>query len=141
MLVPTIIFHWWLQEDNSVKNSDQQAAKLRTQMVRVGLEKVKSLDLSKPVYDLVVYDLQDQDRRNNLKTFISQWSLVAADDTLLTNLESSEEQNALMLAFQSERSYLLNLAEQSNNSKVIYDVYNEVLLAESLLLDSTNELT
>lgn len=141
MLVPTIIFHWYLPVDETEQNSRKIIKKIKTDVVEVGIKSVDALELTKPIHDLVIYDLKDQNKSNTLRSFIRQWSLIAADRRVMTNMQSVEQRQALMTAFKTEREYLLELQKNdSDNSDIIYNIYNEVLLSESLLFNSDSPL-
>lgn len=141
MLVPTLIFHWWLPIDNTEKYANKTLNELRHDVSMVGIKKINSMELSKAVHDSAIYDLQDQTRNKSLKSFISQWTMITSDSNVLTTLQSKEQQKALMSAFQAEREYLLGLEKQNKmDSKIIFGQYNEILLAESLLVDTESPL-
>lgn len=141
MLVPTVIFHWWLPVDETEQNSKKIAQSIRNEMVIVGIEAIKDLKLSKSVQDLVIYDLRDQNKSNTLWSFIRQWSLIAADTRIMTTMQSTEQREALMSAFKAEREYLLKLIKKDDDSsEIIFGIYNEVLLSESLLFNSDSPL-
>lgn len=141
MLVPTLIFHYWLPVDLDEHNRNQQTAKLRHEMVLVGIKQVKSMSLPKDVCNLVIYDIKDQDQHNGMRSFISQWKDASTQKEVLNTLKSVEQRRALMQAFNAERDYLYDLARRHvANSTVIYDLYSEILLAESLVLDPRNQL-
>lgn len=141
MLVPTIVFHWYLPVDETERNANKILTQLRDEITAVGIKTVNKMNLSKPVYDVVVYDLKDQNRKNPLGSFISQWTMIAADSDVLSSMQSNEQRQALMAAFKAEREYLLDLEKKGKiDQKIIYTQYNEVLLSESLLMDSESPL-
>ncbi len=50
------------------------------------------------------------------------------------------EQRALRWAFRAEREYLDMISQKENLRDYVYQLYNGVLLAESILIDPDNEL-
>lgn len=110
-------------------------------MVQAGIAQLDRLDLEPAVKDLVLYDLQDQVQNNTLGSFFKQWSGVSRHQEKITVLQSVDQRRALMAAFNEERRYLHSLAlTHQVPSDEIYDLYSEVLLAESLVLDPKNRL-
>lgn len=60
---------------------------------------------------------------------------------VLTSIQSTEQRRALMQAFDKERAYLYHVAKQHLvKSEYVYEVYNEILLAESLVLDPESQM-
>ncbi|MSD83917.1 sodium:proton antiporter [Lactobacillus curvatus] len=141
MLVPTILFKWLLPIDGDAAIRAAQLAKMRNEMVAVGIESLESLTLSPTVKSSVLYDLHDQIQQNTLKSFFKQWHGFTANKTVITNLQSVEQRRALMQAFDAERDYLYGLAKNHLvSSDYVYEIYSEILLAESLVLDPRNQM-
>ncbi|WP_225433983.1 hypothetical protein [Limosilactobacillus reuteri] len=53
--------------------------------------------------------------------------------------EKELEQRALLWAFRAERQYLDMVSQKENRRDYLFEFYNEILLAESILLDTENE--
>lgn len=141
MLVPTIVFKIILPRDLDAENRLAELARLRHEMVKVGIQRVKQMKLSSAVQASVIYDLRDQVQKNSLPAFFRQWQAVTANKTVLTGLQSVDQRRALMHAFNAERQYLYELAKQHVvSSDYVYEIYSEILLSESLVLDPRNQL-
>ena len=71
-----------------------------------------------------------------VKSIFNQWRSVTTDKSTLTSIQSVEQRRALMQAFDEERNFLYDLAKNHMvNSEYIYDLFSEILLSESLVLD------
>lgn len=80
-------------------------------------------------------------RKNTLISFFGQWKAVTANKALITGLQSVEQRRALMYAFDAERDYLYDLAKRHVvSSEIVYEIYSEILLSESLVLDPRNQM-
>ncbi|GHC08828.1 hypothetical protein [Pediococcus parvulus] len=136
MLIPTIVFKVILPLDADTLNKTTQLKILRNEMVIVGVQHVETMTLSNKVREIVIYDLRDQVQKNTLKAFFNQWRSVTTDKSTLTSIQSVEQRRALMQAFDEERNFLYDLAKNHMvNSEYIYDLFSEILLSESLVLD------
>ncbi|MCV3327190.1 sodium:proton antiporter, partial [Pediococcus ethanolidurans] len=141
MLAPTVIFKILLPVDVDELNKATQLKILRNELVIVGIQHVKTMKLSDKVHEIVIYDLRDQVQKNTLNAFFNQWRSVTTDKTTLTSIQSVEQRRALMQAFDAERKFLYDLAKNHMvNSEYIYDLFSEILLSESLVLDPQNQV-
>lgn len=141
MLVPTLLFHWILPVDWDEQRRTYTVQKLRQRAVEAGIKQVKKMTLSDLVKDIVIYDLRDQVRANSLSNFWHQWRNVTFHRDVLTSIQSVEQRRALMQAFDKEREYLYHVAKKHLvKSEYVYEVYNEILLAESLVLDPESQM-
>ena len=141
MLVPTIAFKLILPRDLEVENKPTELLRLRREMVKVGIERVKEMELSPEVKASVIYDLREQVQKNTMNPFFQQWKSVGSNKDVLTGLQSVEQRRALMQAFNVERQYLYDLAKQHLvSSEYVYEIYSEILLSESLVLDPRNQM-
>ncbi|PIO86150.1 cation:proton antiporter [Pediococcus damnosus] len=141
MLVPTLIFKAILPIDADAFNKSDQLKILRNEMVIVGIQHVKTMNLSEKVCEVVIYDLRDQVQKNTMKAFFRQWQSVTTDKATLTSIQSVDQRRALMQAFDAERAFLYDLAKNHMvNSEYIYDIFSEILLSESLVLDPQNQV-
>lgn len=141
MLVPTIVFHWLLPVDWDDHRRAYYVQRLRQRAVEAGIKHVKKMVLSDLVKDIVIYDLRDQVRANSIHNFWEQWRNVTLHRDVLTSIQSVEQRRALMQAFDKEREYLYHVAKKHLvKSEYVYEVYNEILLAESLVLDPDSQM-
>lgn len=141
MAVPTVIFKILLPQDFDEQIRQQQLAFLREGMVKAGIKKLKSIDLEEAVRDNAMYDIRDQIQANTLRDFFKKWREINTEKRVLTNLQSVARRRALMYAFDAERAYLYDLAKRHVvNSDVVYEIYSEILLSESLVLDPQNQM-
>ena len=141
MAVPTVIFKILLPQDFDEQIRQQQLAFLREGMVKAGIKKLKSIDLEEAVRDNAMYDIRDQIQANTLGDFFKKWREINTEKRVLTNLQSVARRRALMYAFDAERAYLYDLAKRHVvNSDVVYEIYSEILLSESLVLDPQNQM-
>lgn len=140
MLVPTGLLPRLLPANQSAKVGPAKIATVRHAMVAAGLKQLTQLTLTPAVKASVSYDLRDQLRKNRLRSFIRQWGRSSWEPVQFVGDEAMQERRALMQAFNAERQYLYDLALTHRfESKVIYDLYSEILLAESLVLDPANQ--
>lgn len=141
MLVPTILFKIILPEDWDEKQKAHTIEMLRNRAVQVGIKQVKKMNLSDDVKDLVIYDLKDQMRVTTFGKFLNQWKNITFRREVLSNIKSVEQRRALMQAFSHERDYLYHMAKNHIvDSNYVYEVYTEVLLSESLVLDPDGQM-
>lgn len=141
MLVPTILFKFLLLIDGDAEIRTTELARIRHDMVTKGIESLEVMALSPTVKAIVVYDLQDQIRKNTLGSFFEQWHAFTANKAGLTKLQGGEQRRALMHALDAERDYLFQLEKNHLASPDdIDEIYSELLLAESLVLDPRNQM-
>lgn len=135
MLIPTITFPFILEHDISKKEIARRTNKLKKKMVEEGLKAVQNIYLPERVRNSVCYDLRDQQAENTLRDFWRHW-LYSSRHPELTAEEVELEQRALRWAFEAERNYLDMVSQRENMREYVFQLYNDVLLAESILLDS-----
>lgn len=135
MLIPTITFPFILEHDISKKEIARRTNKLKKRMVEEGLKAVQNIYLPERVKNSVCYDLRDQQAENTLRDFWRHW-LYLSRYPELTAEELELEQRALRWAFEAERNYLDMVSQRENMREYVFQLYNDVLLAESILLDS-----
>lgn len=141
MVVPTLLFHLILPRDWDEAQRPQMIKTLRYRAVHAGIKAVKQLSLSKEVKQIVIFDLKDQMGLTTLRWFWREWRGVSGQSAVLTSLQSVEQRRALMQAFKVERDYLYEQAATHQvPSTYVYDVYAEVLLAETIVLDPQNQV-
>ncbi|MFD1420098.1 cation:proton antiporter [Lactiplantibacillus songbeiensis] len=140
MLVPTILLRYLLPAKKTAKLMRPKMTKMREKMVAAGMSQLAQLSLTPAVEASVTYDLRDQLRQTRLQSFLRQWRQSSWEPKTFTGDEALQERRALMRAFDAERQYLYELAlTHQIASKYIYDLYSEILLAESLVLDPANQ--
>lgn len=141
MLLPTIIFKFILDPVQNEEDLRLNKKLIREKMVAVGIDYVSGLQISPAVKESVTFDLLDQSRNTTLKQFLFQWLGVNNKRYIFTGYQAVEERQILMNAFEEERKYLYDLVDgaELEKAKYIYDVYSEVLISESLVLDSQDE--
>ncbi|MFC6294908.1 cation:proton antiporter [Lactiplantibacillus daoliensis] len=138
MLVPTVLLPHMLPANQAVPRA--KLTKMRAEMVAAGLHQLTQLTLTPAVEASVTYDLRDQLRQTRLRSFLRQWRQSSWQPEIFTGDEALQERRALMQAFDAERQYLYELAlTHQIASKCIYELYSEILLAESLVLDPANQ--
>ena len=83
----------------------------------------------------MIYDLHDQNDETSLRQFWQQWFYVSRKPAF-DKTERYLEQQALMWSFYIEREYLAEqIEQQALDPRDLYDLYNEVALAEATVLD------
>lgn len=141
MVVSTVLFKVILPVDLDARNRLTRQNQIRQKMVEAGIKRVNEMSLEPNIRSLVMYDLQDQIQNNTMSSFFRQWHGVNQSQEKITVLQSVDQRRALMNAFDEEREYLHSLAlKHQVPSNEIYDLYSEVLLSESLVLDPNNRL-
>lgn len=104
-------------------------------MVNRAISEVEQMYLPEKVRQSVIYDLRDQNSETSLRQFWQQWFYVSRRPAF-NKVERSLEQQALLWSFYIEREYLAGLLEEGEvDSTDLYDLYNEVALAEAMVLD------
>ncbi|WP_283583720.1 cation:proton antiporter [Limosilactobacillus difficilis] len=134
MLMPSFIFPFILPHKISPKKAKRQLAVLRNEMVAEGLEVVEKIYLPKKVRERVLFDLQDQRTANSVGDFWQQW-LRSNQHPQFNAQERELEQRALRWAFRAEREYLDMVSQRENMEEYVFRLYNDTLLAESILID------
>ena len=138
MIVPTIVFKLFLNPELDEDDIKFKSKKVRTEMVQVGIAYVEGLQISPAVKESIVFDLNDQMRQTTIRQFLSQWRGVNNKRYIFTGFQAVEERQILMNAFEEERQFLYDQLDgvALEDSKHIYDVYSELLISESLVLDN-----
>lgn len=134
MVVPTVVFPFILPHDISEHVVKQRIIKIRTKMVDQGIKAIENIYLPDEVRERVMYELRDQQTANTLREFWRNWLSTSRGSTM--EAEQQElEQRALVWAFQAERDYLNTISQKEEMRDYVYQLYNDVLLAESILMD------
>lgn len=137
MIVPSFLFRFILKHDLSDKEAAIRTQKLRSKMVAEGLKAVENIYLPDKIRESVIYDLRDQKGANSFRDFWRQWAK-ASRHPEFNDQEKELEQRALLWAFRAERQYLDMVSQKENLRDYLYELYNEILFAESILIDTQN---
>ncbi|MQS75536.1 cation:proton antiporter [Companilactobacillus halodurans] len=139
LIVPTIIFRFILPKDVSNTEISQEVTQLRQNMVHRAVEAVNQMYLPDNVKQSVIYDLRSQKQRTKTKDFMKAWLDVVRHPEF-TGPEKELEMRAFMNAFSKERAYLDMISQSEiKYQDYVYDLYNEVLLAETLVIEPLKE--
>lgn len=139
MLIPTFVFRFILKA-NPKQNAAEQVEHVRQEMVARGIKSLDDLEISKEVKDSIIYDLNDQISKNTLHDFLWQWNDVNGTVGIFEAELHVQEHQALLHAFSVEQQYLCDIADTGViDSKHLDDIFSELLLAESLILDPRNQ--
>lgn len=139
MIVPTVAFKFLLPHGLSQREELVESDRIRQAMVAKAIKAVESMYLPPKVKVSVLYDLRDQVNLNTLKDFWKVW-LISARYPELTPEETELQMRALRYAFVVERDYLDEISQMEHMENYVYKIYNDVLLSESILLNSTGKL-
>lgn len=140
MIIPTIIFRFMLPHALSIKEQGKEITRLRSEMVDVGLKAVEKIYLPPQIRESVLYDLRDQKNANSFHDFWRQW-VKTSKRPPFNSQERELEQRALLWAFYSERQYLDMISQKEKRPEYLYELYNDVLLAESIVIDPDNNVS
>lgn len=134
MVVPTVVLPFILPHDISERVIKKRIINIRTKMVDQGIKAVEKIYLPDRVRERVMYDLRDQQSSTTLREFWRNWLHTSRGST--TVAEKRElEQRALLWAFRAELDYLDMISQKEEMRDYVYQLYNDVLLAESILMD------
>lgn len=137
MLIPSVAFRFILRPDLSEQTVQDRVGQLRKEMVREGMKAIESIYLPDNVRASVVYDLRDQKGVTTIRDFWKQWSISSRSGEF-TPEERDLERQALLWAFRAEQNYLNMVAQREGLHQYLFELYNEVLLSESILIDPQN---
>lgn len=136
MLVPTVLFKRLLPQDGDALSKTKILAQIRREMTAVGIQRVQELDLPESVKHVVIYDLQDQNKRNPLQAYLRRWRGIISHHEAISFLQSRDQRWAMMQAFASERAFLADQARRHVvDVTLLHDIYTEVLMSEALVVD------
>lgn len=134
LIVPTIVFRFILPKLSTEKEVTTEAIKLRKTMADRGIETVEKMYLPDNVKKSVIFDLTTQNQTTATRDFISAWADVVRHSDF-SGSEKELEMRAFMNAFAQERQYLDAISQSEvKYQSCVYELYNEVLLAESLVV-------
>jgi CPA1 family monovalent cation:H+ antiporter len=134
MVVPTIAFRFLLNADVPDKEILKEVDQIRVKMVHQAVAAVNRMYLPANVKKSVIFDLMTQKQMTRTRDFVKAWYEVVRHPEF-TGAEKELEMRAFMNAFLQERQYLDMISQSEvRYQKCVYQLYNEVLLAESLVV-------
>jgi len=135
LLVPTIVFRFLLEKDVTNKEAAAEITELRVNMVHQAIDTVNKMYLPDNVKQSVIFDLMSQKQRTKTKDFMKAWVEVVRRPEF-TGPEKELEMRAFMNALAKEREYLDMISQsEAKYQDYVYELYNEVLLAETLIIE------
>lgn len=135
LLVPTIVFRFILEKDVSHQDVTNEVDELRVNMVHRAIDAVNKMYLPDNVKQSVIFDLMSQKQRTRTRDFMKAWIEVVRRPEF-TGAEKELEMRAFMNALSKEREYLDMISQSEGKYQgYVYELYNEVLLAETLVID------
>ncbi|WP_285817865.1 cation:proton antiporter [Lactobacillus taiwanensis] len=139
MLVPTIIFQFILPHEVSDEEAHIVVDKVRNEMVKRALISVHRMYLPQRVKRHVIYTLLNQKRVVKTREYMAVL-LKTIDQPNLTKSEQYLQRLAFFRAFAVEREYLEMIGQKESKYRTyILSLYNDVLLAESLIIEPEDE--
>lgn len=136
MIVPTIIFRFILEKDVSDEDGEKELDELREEMIQQAIATVQKMYLAKNVKQSVIFDLKSQNQNTRTRDFVKEWRN-AVRHPQYTEAEKEMERRAFINAFYQERQYLDMISQkEARYEKYVYHLYSEILLAESIVLNS-----
>jgi len=135
LLVPTIVFRFILKRDASAQEVESEINELRYNMVHQAIDTVNKMYLPDNVRASVIYDLMSQKQKTRTRDFVKAWIDVVKRPEF-TGAEKELEMRAFMNALAKERDYLDMISQSEvKYQDYVYELYNEVLLAETLVIE------
>lgn len=137
MLVPTILFRFILHRNLSDDEITSEVDQIRVEMVHRAIDSVKKMYLPENVRQSVIFDLMTQKQRTRTRDFTRAWLDVVRKPEF-TGAERELEMRAFMNALEQERQYLDMISQREvKYQDYVFKLYNETLLAESLVIGPT----
>ncbi|CAJ1228068.1 sodium:proton antiporter [Levilactobacillus zymae] len=134
LLVPTVVFRFLLPKDVTNRDAAHELDQVRTTMVHQAIETVQKMYLPPNVKASVIFDLQSQKQKTRVRDFTKAWLEVVRHPDF-TGAEKELEMRAFITAFAQERQYLDMISQSEvKYQDFVFQLYNEVLLAESLVI-------
>ncbi len=139
MLVPTIVFQFILPHEVSDEEAHIVMKKIRNEMVKRALISIHKMYLPKRVKRHVIYTLLNQKRVVKTREYM-RVLFKTIDQPNLTKSEQYLQRLAFFRAFAVEREYLEMIGQKESKYRTyILSLYNDVLLAESLIIEPEDE--
>ena len=136
MIVPTVIFRFILDKDVSDEDGEKELDELREEMIQQAIATVQKMYLAKNVKQSVIFDLKSQNQNTRTRDFVKEWRN-AVRHPQYTEAEKEMERRAFINAFYQERQYLDMISQkEARYEKYVYHLYSEILLVESIVLNS-----
>lgn len=137
LIVPTIAFRFLLEKDVTDEDAKKEVDTIRVAMVHRAIESVNKMYLPDNVKKSVIFDLMAQKQRTKTRDFIKAWVDVVRHPEF-TGAEKELEMRAFMNAFEQERDYLDMISQSEvKYQDYVFELYNEILLAETLVIGPT----
>lgn len=137
LIVPTIIFRFILKKDVTSDEIENEVVEIRVNMVHQAIDTVNKMYLPDNVKKSVIFDLMAQKQRTRTKDFVRAWVEVVKHPEF-TGAEKELEMRAFMNALAQERQYLDMISQSEvKYQDYVFDLYNEILMAESLIIGPT----
>lgn len=134
LLVPTVAFRFILKPDISHREAHAEVMAVREQMVLRAITAVQKMYLPENVRRSVIFDLRSQKQHTRTSEFTKAWVEVVRHPEF-TGAEKELEMRAFINAFAQERQYLDMISQSEvKYQNYIFELYNDVLLAESLIV-------
>lgn len=141
MLLPPLIFHYLLPAKPSTANIQAEQLKLKQAMVAHATMLVTQHDLPAKVKRSVLLDLNSQNQRRTFGQAFQIWHWTNVNYGQFSDQDRTKQRHALRDAFIAERLFLREQYDsQPALEPMIAQLYNEVLLAESVALDPDSEI-
>lgn len=139
MLIPTFVFQFILPHEVSDEEAHIVMDEIRNEMVKRALIAVHKMYLPQRVKRHVIYTLLNQ--KHVVKTHQYMYVLLRTiDQPNLTKAEQYLQRLAFFRAFAVEREYLEMIGQKERKYQTyILRLYNDVLLAESLIIEPEDE--
>ncbi len=139
MLVPIIVFQFILPHNVSDEEAHIVMDKIRSEMVKRALVVVHKMYLPQRVKRHVIYTLLNQKRVVKTREYM-RVLLKTIDQPKLSKSEQYLQRLAFFRAFAIEREYLEMIGQKESKYRTyILNLYNDVLLAESLIIEPEDE--
>ena len=139
MLVPIIVFQFILPHNVSDEEAHIVMDKMRSEMVKRALVVVHKMYLPQRVKRHVIYTLLNQKRVVKTREYM-RVLLKTIDQPNLSKSEQYLQRLAFFRAFAIEREYLEMIGQKESKYRTyILNLYNDVLLAESLIIEPEDE--
>ncbi|CAJ1189549.1 sodium:proton antiporter [Companilactobacillus crustorum] len=137
LIVPTIVFRFLLKKDVAESEIEVEVDKIRINMVHKAIDTVEKMYLPDNVKKSVIFDLMSQKQKTRTRDFVKAWLDVVRHPEF-TGAEKELEMRAFMNALAQEREYLDMISQSEvKYQSYVFDLYNEVLMAESLVIGPT----
>ncbi|CAJ1202115.1 cation:proton antiporter [Companilactobacillus nantensis] len=137
LIVPTIVFRFILPHEAPDEEVTKKITEIRVNMVHQALDAVNKMYLPENVKNSVIFDLMAQKQRTRTRDFVKEWMKVVKHSEF-TGDEKELEMRAFMNALGQERVYLDMISQSEvEYQDYIFELYNEVLMAESLVIGPT----